>query len=308
MNAISRELDRLVADPASFVRTTLGPPRAEDVAPQRIIVGVDGSPPSRRALQWAAALGRAYGAEIDAVAVVGAGAQFLMYKEAGSGIEHSELETAQEALDEAAANLLQAGLEPTATLLRGDSARELVQHAKDHKADLLIVGDRGRGRVARHLLGSVAAKVKDLAECDVLIAKAPAPPLKVLAALDGSDESKHAVALATLLAKDWKIPGSVVLVVAPPEFGGIKRATQAFRERFDARKLPRLRTPDVGFEVELGRPADMILALAGRRNANLIVVGSRGLGWGKRALLGSVSRRVATDAKASVWIVRKRQR
>ncbi len=50
-------------------------------------------------------------------------------------------------------------------------------------------------------------------------------------------------------------------------------------------------------------PATAILDVAGREGADLVVVGSRGLGGVKRFLRGSVSARVATHAPTSVLIV-----
>ena len=53
-----------------------------------------------------------------------------------------------------------------------------------------------------------------------------------------------------------------------------------------------------------GDAVDTIVAVAKRKNADLIVVGSRGLGPVKAALLGSVSRGVLDDAKRPVLIVK----
>jgi nucleotide-binding universal stress UspA family protein len=53
-----------------------------------------------------------------------------------------------------------------------------------------------------------------------------------------------------------------------------------------------------------GEAVDTIVALAERKNADLIVVGSRGLGPVKATLLGSVSRGVLNDARRPVLIVK----
>lgn len=60
-------------------------------------------------------------------------------------------------------------------------------------------------------------------------------------------------------------------------------------------------------ELCLGRPVDCVTDLAERRNARLIVVGSRGLGALKRFLLGSVSEGLAHASRVPVLIVRSRR-
>lgn len=305
LDTIAAELDRLVLDPAAFTETTLRPPAAKLVSPRHIVVGVDGSAESRRAVEWSVVLAREYDAEVDLVSVVGQGSEFLIYRDPATRIEQSELAAAKDALTLANARLLRAGFDPGVLLLRGDPARELSRYAHKKHADLIVVGNRGRGRIARGLLGSVASKVKDIASCDVLIARGSPPPVRLLAAIDGSPESKQAVALASRLADDWAAEASVLLVVPPPSFGGLKDAKFAYRRRFDPLNLPHLKDPKIRFELEFGRPADVILGRARLRQCNLILLGSRGLGKIERLLMGSVSRRVANEAKASVWIVRE---
>jgi nucleotide-binding universal stress UspA family protein len=56
----------------------------------------------------------------------------------------------------------------------GDPAHEIVQAASDWKADLIVMGSRGRTGLARLLLGSVARKVVAHAPCSVLIKRLPA--------------------------------------------------------------------------------------------------------------------------------------
>ena len=61
-------------------------------------------------------------------------------------------------------------------------------------------------------------------------------------------------------------------------------------------------------EALAGPPAEVILDAAHAWGADLIVVGSRGLGSLERFLLGSVSKEVALQAKCSVEIVRESER
>lgn len=65
---------------------------------------------------------------------------------------------------------------------------------------------------------------------------------------------------------------------------------------------------DAGVEVETvarqGDPADALLDLAEERDADLIVVGSKGMRGSKRFLLGSVPNKVSHHAQCSILIVR----
>jgi nucleotide-binding universal stress UspA family protein len=56
-----------------------------------------------------------------------------------------------------------------------------------------------------------------------------------------------------------------------------------------------------------GQPADVIIEIANQKQADLIVVGSRGLTGIQRYLMGSVSSKVTEHAPCSVMIVRADQ-
>ena len=60
-----------------------------------------------------------------------------------------------------------AAREFTVTVVLGDPARQLIAASRD--ADLLVVGSRGAGPVAQHLMGSVSSKVAHHAACPVVV-------------------------------------------------------------------------------------------------------------------------------------------
>jgi nucleotide-binding universal stress UspA family protein len=69
-----------------------------------------------------------------------------------------------------------------------------------------------------------------------------------------------------------------------------------------------LATAGVDFEavIEEGRPADVLVAVARDRDAGLIVLGARRMGWLKALALGSTSHRVLHEAQCPVVIVHDR--
>jgi nucleotide-binding universal stress UspA family protein len=147
--------------------------------------------------------------------------------------------------------------------------------------------------------------------------------MKVLLAIDGSDASMSAVAMAAALPLP---PGSALEVVsvipdsfAPegavwPNVVRIDPPTDRTRIHDDvSRRLldvaERLRAADRAVEVRVldGRPATEIVAEAERFEADLIVMGARGLSAVRRLLLGSVSSEVVDHAPCPVLIARHAQ-
>jgi len=135
----------------------------------------------------------------------------------------------------------------------------------------------------------------------------------IVCAVDESDATDDVVRVAQALATALR--GRLVLVhVAPPTEAPGVSAAPAGQERLreeelaDARALlrevaGRLDAGDAEQRAELGPPADRIAAIADGENAALVVIGSRGRGDVKSALLGSVSHGVLSKATCPVVIV-----
>jgi nucleotide-binding universal stress UspA family protein len=66
-------------------------------------------------------------------------------------------------------------------LLLGHPADAIVDFAKEHDIDLIVMGTHGRTGVARLLMGSIAEAVVRRADCPVLTVKHPAPAAKPVA-------------------------------------------------------------------------------------------------------------------------------
>lgn len=122
---------------------------------QAVIVGIDGSEPSRNALRWAMSYAKATGRSIR---LVGA---YTVPSVAAASIDVSYVpidDTAVRAavtqtLKDAAAEVKEAGIEVEAVIEIGDAAGVLVEESK--QASLAVVGTRGKGGFAGRLLGSV---------------------------------------------------------------------------------------------------------------------------------------------------------
>ena len=135
---------------------------------QRIVVGIDGSEPSRQALRWAADEARRREAILDVVHAwhmpYAGGYPYL----AGYGDMALFEQDARYLLEHALADAGLTGAPWVEPLVVHDGAvRALLDSAKG--ADLLVVGSRGRGGFAGLLLGSVSHQVSLHAPCPVVI-------------------------------------------------------------------------------------------------------------------------------------------
>lgn len=137
----------------------------------RIVVGVDGSAASVRALQQAVDLARALSADVDAVHTwqVTYGATELSLMPAVPVTEIQE--GAEQALARVIDSVDAHGVRVTPIVTEGDPASTLLDAAAG--ADMLVVGSRGHGGFVGLLLGSVSHKVIHHATCPVLVVPHP---------------------------------------------------------------------------------------------------------------------------------------
>ncbi|OAR22650.1 universal stress protein UspA [Streptomyces sp. ERV7] len=133
----------------------------------RVVVGVDGSEASHEALRWAVSHARLIRATVDAVAaydVPGAAGWSAPAVDADLDEEQAKKDLA----DELHSVLGQTGdVALTSHIVRGNPAEVLIGASAD--AELLVVGNRGRGGFARLLLGSVSLQCAQHASCPVVI-------------------------------------------------------------------------------------------------------------------------------------------
>lgn len=137
--------------------------------PKRILVGYDGSPEAKKALDWAVDLVKSSGGTLIVQHVLAIGPELAV----GTGVLDMEaLEREVGAmLEEAVERVRAAGVSATKVLSRGDIATTILREADARGADLIVVGSLGRGRMARLLVGSVADKLVRHATVPVLIAR-----------------------------------------------------------------------------------------------------------------------------------------
>jgi nucleotide-binding universal stress UspA family protein len=221
----------------------------------------------------------------------------------------------------------------SAEVLVGFPRTAVAEYANAWKADLVLVGSRGRGAVARFLLGSVAQGVLRMAHCSVEVVRREArerhasrPGMKILLATDGSDGA--GAAAKSVAGRPWP-SGSQVKIVSAVELlmpenaidvslsapvypaslleevwsDARNRAHDAVAEAQKTLAAAGMKIVD-GETTPEGDPRIVLLDLEKEWGADLIVLGSHGRRGIDRMLMGSVSESVALHAHCSVEVIR----
>lgn len=141
-----------------------------------ILFPTDFSEGSSQALQYAADIGRRYGARLYLLYVVHeiveAGGWYLPHPSMNN-IYKDLVKDAQKELDGYGLEELKGLKDIERRVLRGSPHDEIVKFANDNKIDLIIIGTHGRKGIDRILFGSTAAYVVRLAPCPVLTVRLP---------------------------------------------------------------------------------------------------------------------------------------
>ena len=143
-----------------------------------ILVPVDGSEPAHKAVTVAGDLAGRYHARLTVIHVLRGAGSGLVPEELQPYLtaehlrltEHDIIQTAaREIVDREAEFLKRNGHADVDCCVEvGDPARTIVEYARTHGVDLIVIGSRGRGDLGGLLLGSTSHKVAHLAPCTCL--------------------------------------------------------------------------------------------------------------------------------------------
>jgi nucleotide-binding universal stress UspA family protein len=137
-----------------------------------IIVGLDGSDHSRRALEWAIREAGLRGAALTVLAVHEVASNHWTGNPEVYPADQPATEAVRRAAEDAVQKAVSQAGEPgpasvTVRAVSGLARQELVAASSD--ADLVVVGQRGGGGFARLLMGSVSSQVVHHATCPVVV-------------------------------------------------------------------------------------------------------------------------------------------
>ena len=211
---------------------------------------------------------------------------------------------------------------PNVIVKTGPPANRIMETVDDLGAKLLILGSHRTRTVKDALRGTVAERVLTSRTSPVLVVnRSPQGAYRnVLVALDMSPTSGLALRAAESLVMNEATHPVVVHAYEPHYEGVLGMAYGGVREdRIEAysrnwtretevavRELLQRHTHDVNryqILLERARPATAILSAANRLHPDLLIMGTRGYGRLRRALLGSVAREVLSAATCDLLIV-----
>ncbi|MDY0235708.1 MAG: universal stress protein [Gudongella sp.] len=136
---------------------------------KKILVPIDGSEYSMRALEKAKELGEFYKAEITLLTVIDSGR--FMSIDFKQDMINSSIEAGQELLHKATDILAGYPYGFKSTYRMGDIPNEIITMAEENDFDLIVLGSRGLGVFTRALLGGVSQKVVSHANTTVMVVK-----------------------------------------------------------------------------------------------------------------------------------------
>lgn len=281
---------------------------------KRILVALDLSGRSRRALRRGVGLARQFGAEVTALHVAD--------DDLPDEMVAAECRSAEAAIGEQLEAAGAKGLapEPAIVARAGDPFRTIADEADRIEADLIVMGAHRKRLLGDMFTGTTIERVMRVGGRPVLMVNtdSEAPYGNVLAAVDLSDASANAVQTARRLGLLEPAHGTVVHGFIPLGEGMMYYAGVE-RERVDehvtasaaeARAAIRAFLRNIGVEeladvllIEKGGPFEAIENGVATIRPDLVVIGTRGHSGLKQVLLGSVASQVLRKIECDILAV-----
>lgn len=294
-----------------------------------ILVGIDGSPASLHAADWAAAMAQVHGFGLHLVCSYSVPSFTAAALDGGyAALDDTAIaDGARAVLDEAVARLASTGVRTTSAVATGDPAAVLVELSRGAAA--VVVGTRGRGGFAERLLGTVSSALPAHAHCPTVVVpyRSGGGPedegdgggglpvvRRIVVGVDGSPAAEAALARAIHEAEIWDAELTALAAVPVGTGSGILAWLPAAVDHEAV-----LRDVAEGLDVVVDRALADHPGLQIRRHVldgtgaalliefstavDLVVVGSRGRGGFAGLLLGSTSQAVLHHAVCPVMVV-----
>lgn len=269
---------------------------------EKILVATDGSSFSADAVKVAIAMCVKSGAHLYPFNMVLTNPE---YEALAPELVQKASEDVKAHLKSVIAEAARQGVNSTMLMRLGDRPDvEIVTAADEINADLIVMGQQGRRRLARMMVGDATLRVIGSASCSVLSVPIGAAMWqnRILLGTDGSRFADAAAVSAAKIAHCCAAPITVVSALVP------SHSEQRQREGREAVERTTVQLRQDGLDVKgtalPGEADDVIIKLAADEGADLIVVGKHGrTGFGK-VLLGSASERVIGKAKCAVLVVK----
>lgn len=238
-------------------------------------------------------------------------------------------------LQQAQKMLQESGIQTSLDLIQGFPAEVILDYAVAQRPDLIVIGAKGLRATFGILLGGVAQRVVEYAECPVLIIRAPYRKIThVLIVTDGSEHSRNAVEFAAKFPFSPQTLFHLLHVLPPSAILTPETLARVWSMTDYSFEMPIFTTQELEEEVESARKAGQaildeanrillehnihakttllrgdaateVLQYAKESQIDMLVAGSRGLSQMQSWLVGSVSRKLVHYAECSVLLVKR---
>jgi nucleotide-binding universal stress UspA family protein len=289
---------------------------------KQILVPTDFSENAKRAMSYAIQLAKQCSAKLHLLHTPVIPTYLLMDLSYSPGPEAVTriLNDSQEALDEQAKVIADAGVEHFAVIREGTIHQVIRDYAKEHNIDLVVMGTHGRTGVSKLMYGSVTERVLKTVHTPSIVVPAGGGkiPSSIVIAYDFSAPAKRAAEAARAI--HGLCHGSLHMVHSYLDVWGeytdrgavVGEAAERRREalrlglgemlKTDAKELFSIDAQAIQTHLVTGDPAEGILQVAEQVGATLICAGTTGKSGIERILIGSVARRLLHDSKVPLLL------
>ena len=285
--------------------------------PRIIVLPLDGSNISARAIPFAEGIARAAGSRLALVRSTRAG------RLGDLGADPFGETTAAEAeadLNAVADHLKAGGVRVETSVSDMDPAAAIVRAADERQADIIVMSTHGRSGLRRAVFGSVADQVLRTTITPVLLVPPDAhyrinPPCTIVVALDGSKQAEAAIPPALDLAEALRGQVRLIRATDPPTYwltdgqaadrepdagSGADLARQYLEtvaERWTSKNV------DISGYVTDGAADEVIVEAARDSRAGAVAMATHGRTGLARLVIGSVTERVLHEASVPLLLV-----
>lgn len=285
---------------------------ANDVSIKQILLATDLSARCDRALDRAIQLARQWGAELTILhAVEPLTSSELMRDLPSLGRADDRIERARhEILDGMPTKDIQFSI----AVEEGEPAALVLRAAERRRVDLIVVGTARYEPWGRMMMGSTVDTLARRASVPILVVKMRAKRAyeRGVVATDFSEASRQALEIASRMLPDAHLmlfhafdAPPAALADASASQGRRQLTEQTYREFVATADITDERRRTLGFVVEDGRPAPLLLQYVQAQPINLIVLGSRGQNLVAQLFLGSTTENVLNGVPCDVLVVPK---
>jgi len=287
---------------------------------EKILVPLDGSKLAEASLPYAEALARKTGSQITLISV-------LLF---GSGSDEDQYQHLHRFyIQEMTKAMKQKAIKVKSVIVTGDPAEQIAEYADKKNIDLIIMGTRGRSALKRWVLGSVADKVVSASSCPAALISSKDSEdgvwgkkilHKALVILDGTEKSEVVIPYVEELASrlDMEIALLQLVEQAYEYYDGAEdfshvpvskekmNSIKAKTRRYLRKLADRLEGKGITVKtmVMTGDSAETIIKVAGKIDADVLVMATRGHPGISRWIFGSVRDEIVNIGNTLVLLVR----